>query len=141
MQGPLPYQLFADAVLLVHFAVVVFVVGGLALVVAGNLRRWKWVNLRWFRLTHLVAIAVVVAQSWLGELCPLTTLESWLRQQAGGTGYSASFIEHWVQRVLYFRAPLWVFTSLYTLFGVLVVAAWWYFPPTRRNHHGHAGGA
>ena len=33
------------------------------------------------------AIAVVVAQSWLGVDCPLTTLESWLRAQAGAAGF------------------------------------------------------
>lgn len=140
MPDPLPYQLLADTVLVLHFAVVAFVVGGLALVLVGNLRGWRWVNLRGFRLAHIVAIAVVVAQSWLGELCPLTTLESWLRQQAGGTGYSASFIEHWIHRVLYFQAPLWVFTLVYTVFGLLVVAAWWCFPPRGRDPRGHAGG-
>ena len=141
MKDPLPYQLLADAVLLVHFAVVLFVVGGLVLVVVGNLRHWHWVNLRWFRLTHIVAIGVVIAQSWLGELCPLTTLESWLRQQVGGPGYKTSFVEHWVQRVLYFQAPFWLFTSLYTSFGLLVLAAWWYFPPREYNYHGRASDA
>jgi len=141
VQGPLTYQLLADAVLVVHFAVVVFVVGGLVLVVAGNVRHWQWVNLRWLRLMHLAAIGVVIVQSWLGELCPLTTLESWLRQRAGVEGYKASFIEHWVQRILYFQAPFWLFASVYTLFGLLVLAAWWYFPPRGYNYHGQAGGA
>ena len=140
MLDPLPYQQLADTVLVLHFAVVAFVVGGLALVLLGNLRGWRWVNLWGFRLAHIVAIAVVVVQSWLGELCPLTTLESWLRQQAGGTGYNASFIEHWIQRVLYFQAPLWVFTLAYTVFGLLVVAAWWHFPPRGRDPRSHAGG-
>ena len=71
----LPYQFLADAVLVLHFGIVVFVVGGLVLVVAGNALRWRWVNAFGFRLAHLAAIAVVVAQSWLGEVCPLTTLE------------------------------------------------------------------
>jgi hypothetical protein len=50
-------------VLVVHFGVVLFVVGGLALVVAGNRVGWPWVNIWWFRLAHLAAIAVVVTQA------------------------------------------------------------------------------
>jgi hypothetical protein len=129
MQDPHAYRLLADAVLLLHFAVVAFVVGGLFLVLIGNMRHWRWVNALSFRVVHLVAIGVVVVQAWLGKLCPLTILESWLRGQGGEAAYTASFIEHWVQRVLYYEAPLWVFTLAYTAFGLLVIAAWWYFPP------------
>ncbi len=124
--------LLADMVLLAHFGLVVFVVGGLAVILVGNLLGWRWVNNLWFRLAHIAAIAVVVAESWLGITCPLTTLESWLRAQAGSSGYDASFIEHWVQRILFHEAPPWVFASAYTAFGLLVAAAWWYFPPRRR---------
>jgi hypothetical protein len=116
-----------------HFAVVVFVVGGLVVVVAGNRLAWRWVNGWWFRLAHLAAIAVVVAQAWLGRLCPLTTLESWLRVQAGSAPYNSSFVEHWVRRLIFFQAPFWVFTVAYTAFGLLALAAWWYFPPRHRK--------
>ncbi|WP_306478478.1 DUF2784 domain-containing protein [Methyloversatilis sp.] len=127
----LPYRLLADAVLLLHFGVVVFVVAGLAAIVVGNLRGWRGVNGLWFRLAHLGAIGVVIVQSWLGRLCPLTVLESWLREQAGGAAYDRSFVEHWVQRVLFHEAPFWVFTVAYSVFGLLVLAAWWRFPPRR----------
>jgi hypothetical protein len=128
----MPYQLLADAVLLLHFAVIVFVVGGLAAVLVGNAAGWRWVNDWWFRLAHLLAIGVVVVQSWLGQHCPLTILESWLRVQAGAQAYQQSFIEHWVQRIIYYDIPLWVFTLVYTAFAALVVLAWWRYPP-RRN--------
>ena len=138
MQYLQTYRLLADAVLLLHLAVVVFIVGGLIAVFAGNLRHWRWVNSLAFRIAHLVAIGVVVAQTWLGHLCPLTILESWLRRQAGEPAYAASFIEHWVQRILFYEASLWVFTLVYTVFGFLVVAAWLYFPPRRKESGGHA---
>jgi len=140
MPDPHIYRLLADAVLVTHFAVVVFVVGGLALVFIGNVRHWRWVNSPLFRLAHLATVAVVVAQAWLGELCPLTVLESWLRRQAGEAAYSTSFIEHWLQRFLYYEAPLWVFTLIYTAFGMLVAYAWWYFPPRRRSHQADPDG-
>ena len=125
------YRLIADLVLTIHFAIVVFVVGGLPLIVVGNLRGWQFVNAWWFRLAHLAAIAIVVAQAWLGVVCPLTTLESWLRAQAGQAVYETSFIEHWLTRLLFYEAPAWVFTAIYTAFGLAVAAAWWRFPPGR----------
>lgn len=129
----LPYQLLADVVLALHFAIVAFVVGGLVLVIIGNLRNWRWVNAFRFRLAHLGAIAIVVAEVWLDATCPLTTLEMWLRAKAHATTYTGSFIEHWVQRVLYYEAPSWVFVLGYSLFGLLVVATWLYFPPTYKH--------
>lgn len=129
MNERLPYQLFADVTLLLHAALVVFVVGGLVLIIVGNLRTWHWVNALWFRLMHLAAITAVVAETWLGAACPLTSLEMWLRTKASSTTYTGSFIEHWLQRVLYYEAPAWVFSLGYSLFGLVVVAAWWYFPP------------
>ena len=134
MRAELLYPLLADAVLTLHVAVVAFVVGGLVLVLAGNLRGWRWVNTLWFRLVHLAAIGVVVAETWLGLLCPLTTLEMWLREQAGVAGYGGGFVEHWLQRVLYYEAPWWVFAVGYSLFGLLVVAAWIRFPPESHRH-------
>ena len=133
MRDTLPYQLLADLVLTLHFALVVFVVGGLVLVVIGNFRSWHWVNALWFRLAHLGAIAVVVAEVWLGITCPLTTLEMGLRTQARATTYSGSFIEHWVQRILYYDVPSWVFVLGYSLFGLLVIATWLRFPPTSKH--------
>ena len=129
----LPYQLLADAVLVLHLGVVVFIVAGLVLVLVGNARGWQWVNGRGFRLAHLGAIVYVAAQAWLGRLCPLTTLEQWLRRQAGSAAYEGSFVEHWVQRMLYYDAPPWVFTVAYTAFGLLVLVAWRRFPPRRHD--------
>ena len=124
----------ADAVLVLHVGVVLFVVGGLLFVVVGNLvpRRWHWVNAPWFRLLHAAAIAVVAAQAWLGMVCPLTTLEMWLRAQADQPTYGGGFVEHWLQALLYFDAPPWVFTLGYSLFGLMVAAVWLRFPPGRR---------
>jgi polyferredoxin len=126
------YQLAADTVLAAHVAVVLFVLGGLVLILAGNLRGWSWVNLLWFRLIHLTTIGIVVSEAWLGIVCPLTTLEMWLRAQAQVPAYAGSFIEHWLQALLYWQAPPWVFTLAYSAFGLAVAAAWWYFPPRLR---------
>ncbi|MDB2448971.1 DUF2784 domain-containing protein [bacterium] len=119
----------ANAVLLLHVSFVVFVVVGLALIYLGYVRRWSWVHNRWFRGAHLAAIAIVVVQSWLGIICPLTTLEMALRAKAGVATYSGSFIQHWLQTLLYYSAPDWVFVVVYSLFGSLVVFSWWLVRP------------
>ena len=90
------HQSLADAVLLLHFGVVIFVVGGLLAIVAGNLAQWGWVNQPSFRWAHLGAIGFVVLQSWLGATCPLTVLENRLRVQAGGFTYATSLIDCWL---------------------------------------------
>ncbi|SDD44924.1 DUF2784 domain-containing protein [Aquimonas voraii] len=125
------WALAADAVLFLHLCVVAFVVLGLGLIVLGNLRGWCYVNAWWFRLVHLLTIGVVVVQSWLGKLCPLTTLELWLRERAGEASYNGGFIEYWLSRLLYVEAPPWAFVLAYTVFGLCVVAAWGQWPPRR----------
>jgi hypothetical protein len=126
------YRHLADVVLTLHVGVVLFIVGGLVLVLTGGRRNWRWVRNLPFRLVHLVAIVYVAAQSWFGVACPLTTLESWLRLQARQGGYQRGFIEDWLQRGLYFDAPAWVFVLAYTAFAGLVAVSWWRVSPGRR---------
>lgn len=123
------YALLADLVLLLHFALVIFVIVGLVLVLLGGLRGWQWVRNGWLRLSHLLAISVVTAQAWLGRACPLTVLEIWLRERAAQPTYEGSFIAHWVGQLLYYSAPPWVFTVSYTAFAIAVIAAWFAIPP------------
>jgi hypothetical protein len=129
----MPYVLAADAVLLLHVSFVVFVVAGLVLVLAGRLMSWAWVRNWWFRAAHLAAIGIVVLQSWLGVICPLTKLEMALRDRAGDTTYAGGFVSHWLETILYYRAPAWVFAVVYTAFGALVLLSWFWVPPRRRH--------
>ena len=133
MNGRISYQLLADLVLSLHVAVVLFLVLGLIFIIVGNLRGWQWVNSLWFRLAHLAMIGVVISQGWLGALCPLTILEMRLREKAHLSTYEGSFIQYWLQRILYYEGPIWVFAVIYTLFGLAVLAAWRYFPPRSRR--------
>lgn len=136
----LPWQLLADLVLTLHSAIVAFVIGGLVLIVLGNLGHWRWVNALWFRLVHFGAIVIVIAEAWLDFTCPLTTLEMWLRARAHAMTYSDSFIEHWLQRLVYYDVPPWVFLIGYSLFGLLVLASWLYYPPDFRRRDGKMPG-
>jgi Na+(H+)/acetate symporter ActP len=123
--------LLADALLALHVGVVLFVVGLLPLVLVGGVRGWAWVRRFPLRLAHVLLMAFIAAQAWLGQLCPLTVWEQDLRRIAGEASYRESFIEHWLSRLLYWEAPWWVFVAVYTGFAVLVVAAWWWVRPRR----------
>jgi len=125
------HALLADALLVLHVGIVLFVVGGQLLVLIGGPLGWRWVRQRIFRFTHLALMGFIVAQTWLGQLCPLTVWEQNLRRAAGQDAYSESFIEHWLSRLIFFEAPWWVFVIAYTGFFILVLASWWRWPPRR----------
>ena len=123
------FLLAADLLLFVHLIFVAFVTLGLVLVILGKQLRWSWVRNPWFRVVHLSAIGIVVVQSWLGGLCPLTTWEMALRERAGDAVYYGSFIAHWLEAILYYQASPWVFSVSYTVFGAIVIAAWFWVRP------------
>lgn len=141
MTGGASYLLAADLMLLTHVLFVAFVVVGLVLILAGKLCAWSWVRNPWFRLAHLACIGVVVLQSWLGGICPLTTWEMTLREKAGEAVYAGAFIAHWLEAILYYRAPQWVFTLAYTVFGGLVLVCWFWVRPRRLFRGGRHGQA
>ena len=125
--------LVADAILIIHLAFVIYVVFGLLAIYVGHFLKWSWIRNFWFRISHLVAIGIVVLQSWLGIICPLTIWEISLRKEAGDATYSGSFIQHWLQKILYYSAPEWVFVLSYTVFGCLVLANWFIIKPIKNT--------
>jgi hypothetical protein len=129
--------LAADATLVAHALFVCFLVFGLGFIFLGKLLSWAWVRNPWFRLAHMLGIAVVVLQSWFGLICPLTIWEMELRSVAGQTAYQGSFITHRLNKLLYYQAPPWVFIVCYTAFGGLVLYSWYLVRPrplSKRKH-------
>jgi polyferredoxin len=120
--------MMADALLVVHFLIVAFIIGGLLLVLAGAALGWRWVRNPWFRYGHLAAIAFVAGEALLGIACPLTVWEDLLR---GGIR-PESFVGRWVRSLLYYQAPEWVFTSAYVVWAAATLLTLRLVPPTRR---------
>lgn len=119
--------LAADVILIIHFAFVLFVIGGLAATWIGYAAGWRWVRNFKFRVIHLAAIVFVAGEALLGFMCPLTIWEDALR----GAVSDKSFIARWVHRVMFYTAPEWVFTALYVAFALVVAATFWFIPPRR----------
>ena len=129
MTSPALYSLAADALLITHVVFVIFVVLGLIVILAGRFRCWHWVRNPWFRIIHLLAVVIVVLQSWFAVICPLTIWEMQLRSKAGEFAYQGSFITHWLNQLLYYQAPSWLFVFAYTVFGGLVLCSWFLVRP------------
>tara|TARA_R110002110_G_scaffold3754_1_gene19525 strand:- start:53427 stop:53828 length:402 start_codon:yes stop_codon:yes gene_type:complete len=123
------YVLAADTLLALHVLFVAFVVSGLVFIFIGKVLSWHWVRNPWFRVLHLLGIGVVVLQSWLGLICPLTVWEMELRSKAGEHAYDVSFIAYWLNELLYYDAPAWVFILCYTVFGLVVLSSWFLVRP------------
>lgn len=119
----------ADLILALHFAFVLFVVGGLALVWIGAAAGWRWVRNFWFRTAHVAGILFVAAESVAGVLCPLTVWEDALR----GRDAEKSFIARWVHYLMFYDLPERVFTLVYCLFAAAVIATWWWVRPRCLN--------
>ena len=121
--------LLADTVLIVHFAFVLFVTGGLAVIWIGAAAGWGWVRNLWFRVAHLGAILFVASEALVGIWCPLTVWEAQLR----GVRAEKSFVAHWIHKLMFYDFPEWVFTLAYIAFALAVAATYWLVPPARRR--------
>lgn len=85
------FRLAADFVILLHMAFILFAVLGAAM--AG------WWN--WIPLVHVPVAAWAIFVELTGRSCPLTYLENYLRIKAGQSGYTESFIEHYLLAIIY----------------------------------------
>ena len=120
---------FADVVLVIHFAFVLFVTGGLLLIWAGAAAGWRWVRNFRFRAAHLAVIVFVAGEALAGVWCPLTLWEAQLR----GAPAEKSFVAQWIHRLMYYDLPEWVFATAYVLFALAVAVTFWLAPPIRRG--------
>ena len=123
------FRIAADATVCFHMAYVLFVVLGQATVMLGAVCGWKWILNTTFRLLHLLAISIVVVESWLSITCPLTTLEKYLRAKSGATTYDGDFFANAVHDALFIECEPWVFTTMYSLFGLAVLVTLFACPP------------
>ena len=131
----MPYGILADAVVAAHALYVAFVVLGFVAILVGYFLDWRWIRRPIFRILHLVAILFVLAETILGIDCPLTTLENALRTRGGRSVYQGQFIGHWLDRLIFYDFPMWVFVALYFSFSVMIVAMLWLAPIEFRPSH------
>lgn len=120
-------QALATAILAVHLGVVLLNVGGLVLVPLGAWLGWRWVRNFWLRVLHVLSLAVVAAQALMGRACVLTIWQFAL--QGRGSGEAPPLIAAWINRLLYWRLPPWVFVVMYVTVLVYTLLLWRWVPP------------
>ena len=119
-------MILAAAILAAHLAIILFNLFGLIVVPLGAICGWRFVRVRWWRLLHLVSLAAVAAQAVFGRACILTI---WQAALTGEPGRPTPLIMGWVNRVIYWPLPLWVFAALYLLVFGYALALLWLVPP------------
>ena len=105
------YHLLADAVVLLHFAF-------LAFVVLGGLLVLRWPKVAWFHLPMAAWGAFV--ELYL-HYCPLTPLENWLRRRGELVTYDTGFIAHYIVPVIY---PPGLTSGVQLFLGILLVVGY-----------------
>jgi len=99
------FHFLADLVVFLHAAFVLFVLlGGMAVL--------RWRRLAWLHLPAALWGAMIELGGWI---CPLTYLENHLRRMGGGTGYGVTFIERYLEPLLY---PLGLTRHTQLVFGL-----------------------
>ncbi len=119
----------ALSILILHLAVIAFNVAGCVLIPVGAWRRWHWVRNFWFRVAHLASLAVVALQAVFGRACFLTLWQGDL----SGTSNTQPLIAGWIDRLIYWPLPLWVFAVAYVAVFAYVLALWVVVAPAVPN--------
>lgn len=120
-------MILGEAVLAAHLVVIAFNVAGLVAIPLGAALNWRFVRVRWWRLLHIASWAVVALQAALGRACFLTIFQD----QLTGGGPEPPLIMRWVNSLIYWPLPIWVFSAIYLALFACVIAFWW-LVPTRR---------
>jgi hypothetical protein len=123
------HPILGALVLTVHLTVIGFNLAGLVLIPLGAWLGWRFVRLRWLRGLHLASLGVVALQAGLGRACFLTDWQDALT----GAGARDPLIMRWVDSVVFWPLPKWMFTAAYIAVFVYVLALWRLVPPHRRG--------
>jgi hypothetical protein len=116
--------MLAASILAVHVAIVAFNVFGLIATPVGAWRGWRFVREPVWRLAHLLCLATVAVQAVMGRACFLTLWQD----EAAGSADHTPLIMGVVNRLLFWRAPLWVFAAAYVAIFVYALALLWWVP-------------
>jgi hypothetical protein len=99
----------AEGILALHFVVIAFNLFGLVVIPLGAWRNWPWVRAPLWRWLHVASLAVVAVQAIAGRACFLTVWQDALAGRPDGE----PLIMRFVNGLIFWRLPLWVFTAIY----------------------------
>jgi hypothetical protein len=124
--------LLAALVLALHLAVILFNIFGLVAIPLGAWRGWRFVRVFWWRALHLAILGVVALQALFGRACFLTLWQSALESEGGAPQSTELLLQHWIEALIFWPLPIWVFALLYAAVWLYALALWRLVPPRRR---------
>ena len=107
----MPDNNIAEAIFAVHLAIIAFNVAGLIVIPVGAWLGWSIVRITWLRLLHLGMLLVVTVQALAGRACILTI---WQNDLIGVGQPAQPMIMRWIEHLVYWNLPLWVFAVMYS---------------------------
>jgi hypothetical protein len=124
-------MIMVQAVLAVHVTVILFNVFGLVAVPIGAICNWRFVHIRWWRVLYLLSLAAVAAQALAGRACFLTI---WQNDLTASAQPATPLIVRWIDLLVYWRLPIWMFAALYVLVFAYALALLWLVRRQRPVH-------
>lgn len=147
----------ANLIVFVHVLFVGFVVLSVPTILVGRYFHWNWVRNFWFRLVHLLLMAIVIIETVSDFPCPLTVWERDLRLIGGqlhqaryddgelktnddgepllkaNREYQNDFVGRLLHRIIFLEFEVLtpeLLNTCYYVFGSLVLATYILVPPS-----------
>lgn len=124
------YRILADLILVVHIGYVGYVIFGQVAIMIGWPLGWRWIRNPWFRVTHLLAILIVVFEVAIDYQCPLTVWERDLRGDAEDT---KSFMARLHEALSFPPESEHYFNAICILLGSIILVWMFVVPPRFRR--------
>ena len=123
--------ILSEIVLLFHFSIFLFIIISFILIPLGYQKKWKWVKNKYYRLIHLVLMGIIFIETILGFMCPLTTLENFLRNDIEINNKITQIIH----QIMYWDLPSYQFIILYLLSLLYLIFLWLFFKPNFKKNN------
>lgn len=125
------YKIFADTIVVMHFAWILFMLVGFILTLCAFF--WRGFFDKWlFRTLHLFGIVYVSFLAIMGKYCPLTIWENSLRAKYDSTlTYSGSCIVHYIEKLIYLDVNLLVMLIPTIFIAIFTLVVFIIKPPTK----------
>ena len=117
--------IFSEIVLLFHFTIFLFMVSSFFFIPFGYYKNWEWVKNKNYRLIHLFLMGIVLIETILGFMCPLTILENFLRSDIKVNNKFTEIIH----QIMYWNFLNYQFIILYLLSFLYLIFLWFFFKP------------
>ena len=122
-------MILSEIVLLLHFSIFLFMILSFILIPYGYYQNWEWVKNIYFRSIHLILMGIILIETILGFMCPLTILENFLRADKKIDNIFSKIIH----QIMYWDFTNYQFIILYLLSLSYIIFLWFSFRPSQKK--------